>query len=48
MKDHLKDSFNIDELLTKVERRKEQKELTKGMKSKKSKKNNKGTSNYIY
>ena len=45
MKTQLKDSFNIDELLTKIERKKQYKDTTKSMKSKKSKKK-KGKSIY--
>lgn len=44
MKNALKDSFNIDELLTKVERRKERQDMEKEFKTKKSKKKGK----YIY
>lgn len=39
----LKDSFNIDELLSKVERKKQQQDVAKAMKPKKKKKGK-----YIY
>lgn len=43
MKTPIHDSFNIDELLSKVERRKQQQDITKAMKPKKKKKGK-----YIY